>query len=157
MVTMINEFQGPYRLFSNFEGPEVKYNGIWFPKVEHAYQAGKTLDPVIRRLFAEPSLTAREAKQMGSDIQKRPDWEDVRLTHMCMLVRQKALDRDVLELLLSTGAMDLQEGNRWHDNYWGYCFCPKCVTKTKQNMLGKIYMKLRTELWGFRTIFEERK
>ena len=47
--------------------------------------------------------------------------------------------------LLETGDEELIEGNRWHDNVFGSCFCPKCGDKG-QNMLGKLLMELRDKL-----------
>jgi predicted NAD-dependent protein-ADP-ribosyltransferase YbiA (DUF1768 family) len=48
-------------------------------------------------------------------------------------------------MLLSTGDMELTEGNWWHDNFYGSCSCVKCGGKG-QNNLGKILMDVRLNL-----------
>lgn len=110
-MTDIMEFQGPNRWLSNFEGPQVFYAGLWFPKVEHAYQAGKTLDSKMRIELTSSFRSASAAKKLGKSLVLRPDWNEFRLPHMWYLVRQKALDRKVLELLLETEGAFLEEGN----------------------------------------------
>ena len=48
--------------------------------------------------------------------------------------------------LLATGDELLVEGNYWHDNYFGFCYCEKCSQLPKHNQLGKILMRIREEL-----------
>lgn len=150
--TTIKEFQGDFRFLSNFEGPPVKLDGITYPRVENAYQAAKTLDLEQRRQFV--SVTAAKAKQLGKQyITLRSDWNTIRLEIMSKLVRQKFLNLQYMQLLLATNEADLIEGNYWHDNFWGDCYCKKCVNIKGQNELGRLIKSIRDELWGFRNIF----
>lgn len=48
--------------------------------------------------------------------------------------------------LLETGDAELIEGNYWHDNTWGQCYCPRCKNKIGENHLGKLLMKIRESL-----------
>src|SRR5271156_3773763 len=99
---MVTEFRGPNRFLSNFEGPAVRFEGLLYPTVEHAFQAGKTLDKGIRISLCQSSVTPGEAKRIGRSVTLRPDWDVFRTTLMWKLVRQKALHIDILEKLLST-------------------------------------------------------
>lgn len=156
-MTKILSFQDDYRFLSNFEGPEVKFDGVWYPKVEHAYQAAKTLDKKLRIKFADPGISAGLAKKLGNpeNMVLRGDWLDVRDAIMEILVRQKWLERYWLEKLLSTGEAHLEEGNYWHDQYWGNCGCRGHKDIPGENKLGLLHMKIRAEMQGFRKVFDQ--
>ena len=53
---------------------------------------------------------------------------------------------NVLEKLLETGDEGIVEWNNWHDNIWGDCICLKCEDIVGTNHLGKLLMRIRTEL-----------
>jgi len=57
-------------------------------------------------------------------------------------------NEDLKEKLLNTGEIYLEEGNWWHDNYWGQCNCYRCRNIHGLNKLGKILMQVRDELRG---------
>jgi ribA/ribD-fused uncharacterized protein len=157
-MTKIDRFDKETRFLSNFVGPEVKYEGLWYPQVENAYQAAKTLDPEIRKKFASLTVTAGEAKRMGkpNSLVIRSDWEQIKLVVMETLLRQKFLNQVYLGLLLNTGDALLVEGNWWHDNFWGDCYCGKCNSIPGQNHLGLLLMKIRGELQNFKMIFDQK-
>ena len=121
---------------------------MWYPSVEHAYQAAKFLDPELRKPFENEYLKPGDAKKKARILKRfiRPDWEDVNLGIMEDLVRQKFQAPDLRLQLLNTGDEELVEGNYWHDNFWGECTCDRCVDKPKTNHLGRILMKIRKEL-----------
>ena len=83
----------------------------------------------------------------GNSLQKlkiRKDWDSKKLEFMKWGVTEKFKDPKLSEMLLSTGDMELTEGNWWHDNFWGVCTCNKC--KDGENNLGKILMDIRLNL-----------
>jgi hypothetical protein len=60
--------------------------------------------------------------------------------------------KNLKEMLLKTGNSHIEEGNYWHDNFWGNCRCgnrdgrrPDCLLQGK-NHLGIILMDVRDEL-----------
>ena len=61
-------------------------------------------------------------------------------------LKLKFSDPILKEKLLATGNEKLEEGNWWHDNFWGNCYCPKCKNIEGVNKLGKLLMLLRKEL-----------
>ena len=61
------------------------------------------------------------------------------------IVRDKFFrHKDLAEKLLETGDAELVEGNTWKDIYWGV----DLKSNYGQNKLGKILMKIRSELQG---------
>lgn len=143
---MINNFKKEYFFLSNFYPSTVKYEGLEYANVEAAFQAAKTTNQKERIAFAKennPSIV----KKMGRNILLRADWENVKEDIMYQLVYEKFSSHPELKKkLLETGSEDLVEGNYWHDNIWGNCSCPKCITRKGENRLGKILMQVRAEL-----------
>jgi ribA/ribD-fused uncharacterized protein len=143
----IKSFTGEYRFLSNFYPCVVQLDGIDYPSTEHAYQAAKTLDFDQRIPFR--TGTAAEAKKRGSHLKLREDWEEVKLEIMESLLQQKFCQgSDLQNRLNQTRGTKLEEGNWWHDNFWGSCDCNKrdeCKRGGK-NHLGKILMKIRDRL-----------
>ena len=138
---MIFEFTGEYRFLSNFWSCYVPYEDILYPSVENAYQAAKCAHKDDRKRFL--FCKASEAKRLGQLIEMRSDWEDVKVSKMRSLVKEKfSRHLDLAKKLLETGDEELQEGNWWGDKFWG------TVNGQGQNMLGKILMSIRTELKG---------
>lgn len=158
-MTDILEFKEDTRWCSNFVGPEVKYGTLWYPRVENAYQAAKTLDMKIRTDLANPNMSAADAKKIGNDpLILRADWTvERRLITMEILVRQKFLNVYYLEKLLATEKAYIEEGNYWHDNFWGNCLCTKCRHITGKNELGSLLMTIRSNMRDFRKIFDQKE
>lgn len=133
-------FDGKFRFLSNFfpvqvEGP----GGIKFSSVEHAYQASKTLDPVEWEEIFWASSPAK-AKAIGRNVKIRWEWEQIKLSVMEDLVRQKFCNQKLYNELLKIDGM-IVEGNWWGDKFWGV----DIKTNVGQNHLGKILMKIRDE------------
>lgn len=141
---MIDFFDGEYAFLSNFYNASCIFEGKFYPTVEHAFQAAKSLDQAERDWIAaagSPGL----AKRLGRRISLRPDWEKIKFDVMEECLRSKFADPVLKQKLLATGDEELVEGNYWHDNTYGNCSCEKCKNIVGRNMLGNILMKLRTE------------
>jgi ribA/ribD-fused uncharacterized protein len=152
-VDKISEFSGEYRFLSNFWYAQVEFDGEFYLTVEHAYQAAKTLDPVARKAFQDRNMRPGNAKRAGRVLAMRPDWEQVKLNIMLELLRKKFEHPTLKGMLLATGDRYLEEGNLWHDNYWGVCRCMRCVNQRnsggfnhESNALGELLMQVREEL-----------
>ena len=152
---MISSFRGEYEYLSNFYiCGGIWLDGIEYPCVENAYQASKiiitgdteeTNRQRIRLGFTK--IKPGQAKRLGRTVEIRKDWEDVKLNIMRDLVKQKfTKNLDLKKKLIQTGEEYIQEGNYWHDNYWGVCECDKCKTILSLNMLGNILIDTRKEL-----------
>jgi len=142
---LIDKFAGTYAFLSNFQACTVTWEGVSYGSVEAAFQAAKCAELEERSPFSDCSPS--EAKRMGRRCKLRPDWEWARLSVMETLVWQKFQnDPGLKRRLLETGDAELVEGNRWHDNFWGDCKCPKCAFVQGENRLGVILMNVRSKL-----------
>ncbi len=132
----------PYAEFSNFAPYGVAMDGVWWPTVEHFFQAQKFHDPDYREKIRR-SVRPKEAKALGMTRQLplRADWEDVKDGVMLDAVRAKFRTHAKLaELLLSTRDRMIVE-NAPMDGYWG------CGPDgSGLNKLGHILMQVRSEL-----------
>lgn len=141
----IDHFSGPYQFLSNFYAAQVGYEGVEYQTVEHAYQASKTLNLHQRRFIAD-SRKPGIAKIRGRNVTLRPDWEQLKLGIMEVLVLQKFTRYpDLREKLLRTGDLELVEGNNWNDTFWGVVKQAD-GSETGLNHLGLILMNVRQQL-----------
>jgi ribA/ribD-fused uncharacterized protein len=137
----IDSFTGEHRFLSNFYIPApVSLNGVIYPSVEHAYQASKSDNELVRFQFTYG--TPGDAKRLGRIIKLRKNWELDKEAVMFGLLRKKFLIPNLKQKLLDTGDAELIEGNTWGDTYWGVC------NGIGQNRLGVLLMKVRSELSG---------
>lgn len=90
-------------------------------------------------------LPPNRAKAMGRRVKLRKDWEDVKNRIMYEICLAKFVqNKELRDALLSTKDEELIEGNTWNDTYWGIC------NGKGLNMLGKVLMRVRSELRGDR-------
>lgn len=142
MKTMIiNNFTGSNFFLSNFYLCEVRLNGVLYPSVEHAYQAAKTTNPLVREKIRQ-AKTPGEAKKLGRQTALRAGWESSRLQVMENLLEQKFSNPELKNRLLDTRDATLVEGNYWGDEFWGV----NSSTGVGLNHLGKLLMNLRLRL-----------
>jgi ribA/ribD-fused uncharacterized protein len=148
MTDTIDEFTGKYRFLSNFYLAPVRFNQTTFPSNEHAFQAAKTHNNLIRDLIAYHVEKPGDAKKIGRDLRLRSDWERVKLDIMHRIVYSKfALNDDLARKLLKTGNAELIEGNNWGDEYWGMVLRGRRKDEwVGENHLGNILMQVRSEL-----------
>lgn len=145
MNDIIDNFNEEYRFLSNFYPSNIIYEGLTYPTIEHAFQACKTESFYERKMISKAS-TPGLAKMQGRKVHLRSNWELIKDKIMEELLRQKFNDPTLKQLLLNTKNAKLIEGNYWHDNYWGNCYCYKCEDFIGKNKLGKLLMKIREEI-----------
>jgi hypothetical protein len=100
---------------------------------------------MVREMIAA-YLYPGQAKKAGRGVDLRPDWEDLKLGVMAHGLRRKFEHPELRQKLIDTYPHALVEGNYWHDNVWGDCMCPKCVSSAGRNLLGQLLEVLRTHL-----------
>lgn len=142
--------KGPYGYMSNFARYPIKdttpcmcqCEKLIYPTSEHYYQASKTKNKEYAekiRLAPNPKEAARLGR--SSDCPMDPMWEDIKYVIMWNIVEKKfAQHPDIAQKLKETGDAILIEDSPT-DYYWG---CG--ADGSGKNMLGKILMKVRTEL-----------
>ncbi len=148
---MIKFFKDKHSFLSNFWMVPIEFEDKIYASVEYAYIAAKSLDEMYRNLIRKilrPGKAKRETKKLLKEFGGiREDWKDINLSLMYDLNFQKYSEYHNLgRQLLDTGDEILEEGNYWHDNFYGNCYCPKCENIEGKNHQGKILMKVREEL-----------
>ena len=131
----------PFYELSNFAPFGFECDSVYWPTVEHFFQAQKFLDPQHReRIMRAPG--PREARSLGQsrDIPIRADWEAVREDVMLQALRLKFQRPELQALLLNTGARPLLEASPF-DHFWG-----TGQDGSGQNRLGHLLERLRQEL-----------
>lgn len=140
----ISRFSGQYAFLSNPYAYHVSIDGITYPSAEHAFQALKSNAHHIRRQVAMmPNW--RDAKAHGRVVQLRPCWDEyLRYDEMTRVLQCKFSPYGLLAPYLAKTTGPLIEGNTWHDNTWGVCYCGRCTGG--HNILGWLLMQLRAKL-----------
>ncbi len=155
---MIKEFRNEYAFCSNFyyanQTASTPIGPVTFPTNEHFFVCMKTLktEEFIAILNAP---TPGIAKRMGGPrgyhmpngeifrISLRDNWSDLRIGVMATGLRLKFTQNvDLRKVLIASAPHILQEGNWWHDKFWGV----DNRTGEGENMLGKLLMDLRENL-----------
>ena len=128
--------------FSNFSKHGVEINDLWWPTVEHFFQAQKFESHDYREKIRN-SHSSKQAAELGRSrkVPIRTDWEEVKDEIMFQAVLLKFKTHPALaDLLISTGNQDIVE-NAPGDFYWG---CGK--DGTGLNKLGNILMRVRSDI-----------
>lgn len=137
---------------SNFSAFTLRWKGCKFDTSEAAYHWEKfpasSADMLIGRESpaanaVRVAASAHEAFKIAENnaFLRRPDWDAVKVGIMREILRAKTAQHEyVRHKLLATGDRELVE-NSWRDAFWGWG-----PNRDGQNMLGKLWMEIRTEL-----------
>ena len=136
---IIDRFIEEYSFLSNFYPSTIVVENKFYKTVEHAYQALKSEDNDVREII-RLAETPGKAKRLGRCVALRDGWDDMRENVMYDLLQKKFDNPFLSEKLLHTENAELVEGNNWNDTFFGVC------RGVGQNILGKLLMKVRSEL-----------
>ncbi len=114
---VIDDFSNAYWFLSNSYGAPATYKDITYHSAEMAFQEA--------------------IKKYDGDVSEM----------MFDILKTKFSNPEMKKRLLLTENKQLLNRNRHHDNYWGDCICNKCRDVEGKNILGKILMKIREELY----------
>jgi len=145
---VINNFKEEKNKFlSNFYITSIPFYfaGYTWDCSEIPYQAMKATNESDFLLIAN-SKTPGESKKLGKKINISKNFNLYKVEIMWTILLAKFSLPKEKNMLISTEENILIEGNYWHDNFWGDCFCPKCKEIEGINTLGKLLMELRNEL-----------
>lgn len=126
---------------SPFSAHEVEIDGVKYKTAEHAYQALRVVPEARTKIIeaTSPIKAWHEGQASKERNELLPNYNKDEL--MERIFRAKlAQHQDVLELLLSSGERELIK-NTETDSYWG-----NGKDGQGQNKMGKLWMKLRSEL-----------
>lgn len=130
--------------FDNFSAFKVKYEGVLFSTVEHAYQAYKFKDtaPDVFNEIVE-SYSSDEAKRIADRNKDKicSNWNEIKVDLMERLLRAKISQNPYVKekLIQSKNYIICEDSDK--DSFWGIG-----AKRDGQNQLGKLWMKLRSEL-----------
>jgi len=134
-------FTSAYHPLDNFSAHSISIWNRNFPTAEHAFQWKKFSD--IKPDIAEKILEAKsphlvkEISIVNKDLVSK-DWHNIKLGVMEEILKAKAKQHeDVREVLRKTGRKTIVE-NSPVDSFWGIG-----PDEKGENMLGKIWMKIR--------------
>lgn len=141
-------YEQDFYVLSNFSAFRVEWEGLTFDTSEAAYhwekfaiEGDEAAIDIARQVYDAPS--AHEAFKIAERNRslRRPDWDEVKVEIMHGILRAKVDQHEyVRRKLLATGDRELVE-NSWRDDFWGWG-----PNRDGQNMLGKLWMQVRSEL-----------
>lgn len=136
-------FRKEYFFLSNFyEGNIFEYKGMKFTNGEAAFQSQKCLERQKEFEMIKPD----QAKRLGKNVQLRNDWEKEKDKIMYEVCYAKfSQDENLRNKLISTGDIELVEGNHHGDRIWGKTYCQKTMSWVGENKLGTNLMKIRED------------
>ena len=131
----------PFWGLSNFSPPGVEVGGIYWPTVEHFFQAQKFAELEVQERIRQ-AATPKEARTLGQSrkFKLREGWDSLREEVMLSALRIKFGNPAARELLLSTGSRMLVESSPF-DYFWA-----AGQDGSGQNKLGHLLMQVRSEL-----------
>ncbi len=135
---------GIYAGFSNFSNHSLFIEGRLWQTSEHYYQTQKFNDEVLRnQIYHAPSPMTAKNIANAHRADSKHDWKDSKQAVMYKALQHKFDQHESLKnLLLATKEREIYEYSE-QDRYWG-----DNGTGEGQNHLGKIIMRLRSELRG---------
>lgn len=135
----------PYGCFSNFSRHGISMDGVWWPTVEHYFQAQKFAGmghaDYVERIHR--AATPKQAAELGRSrsVPLRADWEQVKNAIMLAAVLRKFETHEAIRaILLATGDEEIVE-NAPRDYYWG-----GGADGSGLNRLGATLMEVRARL-----------
>lgn len=139
-------YEQDFYVLSNFSSFNLKWKGNTFPTSEHAYHWEKFIgvvgaEELVERLLVAPSAHEAFTLANANTHLRRPHWNFMKVDVMRDILRAKVNQHEyVRRKLLATGTRELVE-NSWRDDYWGWG-----PNQDGENMLGKLWMEIRSEL-----------
>jgi N-glycosidase YbiA len=131
-----------FYVFNNFSAHAIEFGNKLYPTAEHAYQAAKCTDPKGKeeiRHARSPILAKRLANETYRAA-RDPNWSHKKLAVVEEILRAKlAQHAEAREALRNSGDEEIIEDSPT-DYFWG-----AGADGSGQNMLGKIWMRIREE------------
>ena len=129
-----------YYFLNNCYTSTIVYKNLIYSNLQSAYEAQKEPNSMYRLKYT--AIDGYAAIKLSKTI---TNVKQVSIKTFYDLLKIKFSSLDMKQKLLLTDDKDILYLNQYHDNYFGSCTCEKCNNKGK-NLLGKLLVKLRTEL-----------
>lgn len=144
-ASRVRFYEHDFYVLSNFSAFRLRWRGRVWDTSEAAYHSEKFPNDPDKWDALRDAPSAHEAYKMAERwrADRRPDWDEVKVGIMLDILRAKAQQHEyVRRKLLSTGNRELVEDS-WRDDFWGWG-----PNRDGKNMLGKLWMQVRSELRG---------
>lgn len=136
----IDRFKDEYEYLNNSYPVSITWEGMTYLSAENAFQASKSREKKVRRLFTDYPVDS--AKQKGGALTAYEGWEKEKVMIMEEILRRKFEQHpDLAEKLAATENAVLIAGNNGKDQFWGI----DLYSWQGENQLGKLLMKVREE------------
>jgi len=132
-----------YDVLNNFSANAVEIDGVLYPTSEHAYQAAKCTDLTGKQeiIAAKSPLLAKSVSNQKYKFAKDPEWNAKKISIMESILRSKlSQHQEVRDALVKSGNEEIIEDSPV-DAFWG-----RGKDGDGENQLGKLWMKIRSEL-----------
>lgn len=143
--TQVFFYEQDFYVLSNFSAFAINWDQRLLPTSEHAYHYERFPRHggwMHRREILE-ARSAHDAFRYAQDNRRwqKNDWDAIKVDAMRDILRAKAAQHEyVRRKLLATGDRELIEDS-WRDDFWGWG-----QNRDGRNMLGKLWMEIRTDL-----------
>ncbi len=144
--TRVFFYEQDFYVLSNFSAFSIQWMGVRFDTSEAVYQWEKFNHPLDQACLVQNDIlhasSAHEAFKIAEryKVFRRPDWDARKVEIMRDILFAKAEQHEyVHRKLLATGDRELIEDS-WRDDFWGWG-----ANRDGRNMLGKLWMEVRTE------------
>jgi len=132
--------------FSNMVLCDIIIDGKKYNSTEVYYQS-KKMKYEKDEIYIS-SLEPHKAKTEASKLEKKDNWDDVKIAVMMVALKEKYKQPYWKEQLLNTKNNKIVEWNNWGDKYWGV----SVKDNLGLNILGKILMDIREE-YKYKSLF----
>jgi len=141
-------YEQDFYVLSNFSAFNVRWGPYTFMTSEHMYHwrrfflaGGYSADALAQKIMNAASAHDAFRIAQGNKVHQIDYWDDIKVGEMREILRLKADQHEyVRRKLLATGERELVE-NSWRDDFWGWG-----PNRDGQNMLGKLWMEVRSTL-----------
>lgn len=142
---MVFFYEHDFYCLSNFSAFTLMWKNLRFDTSEAAYHHEKFPDNPALQHQIRTAISAHEAYKIAERwaSERRKDWDVVKVEIMLEILRKKVSQHEyVRRKLIATGKRTLVEDS-WRDSFWGW---GKNIDG--QNMLGRLWMHVREELYN---------
>ena len=138
----INFYTPRFYALNNFSAHAIEFRGQLYPTSEHAYQAAKCTDPKGKEEIRQ-ARSPLQAKTLAKEVYgeaRDSDWDSKKVGVVEEILRAKlAQHSEVRQALRASGDEEIVEDSPT-DYFWG-----EGADGSGQNVLGKLWMKIRAE------------
>lgn len=141
-----NGFRDEYFFLSNMYPSLIKIGELKVQCSEILYQVLKVIDRDAKEILTDGIINGHikngyEAKKIAR-LCKLPKSDEYKIMCMRIALEYKFKNKELADMLIHTGDLELVEYNTWGDTFWGVC------DGKGSNVLGNLLMEKRKELMG---------